>query len=35
MIGAVEETSVLSALQRGLGALVLLKIVEVLQEQQP
>jgi len=30
-----EEASVLPALQRGLGGLVLLKIIQVLQEQQP
>ena len=34
-IGTIEDASVLPAIQRGLGALVLLKIVEILQEQQP
>ena len=34
-IGTIEDASVLPAFKRGLGALVLLKIVEILQEQQP
>ena len=34
-IGLVEDVGVFLAVQRGLGALVLLKIVEVFQEQQP
>ena len=34
-IGLVEDVGVFLAFQRGLGALVLFKIVEVFQEQQP